>query len=91
MPTNRLRFRPDSPLWTTFHGFPGWDAEGVREIVPVYDLSESPYCCTESVASGTYEHFVLRGDPAERVYDYVGPCADVDGDHVHPGSWHGHQ
>lgn len=83
-----LYFRPDSPLWCTFYGYPGWGEEGQRQILPIYDLIDTPYCC--SGAEPPYEHFVRRGNPSDRVFDYVGHCQDVEGPHVHPGSWHGH-
>lgn len=82
-----LYFRPDSALWVTFHGFPGVGDEGFREIIPIYDLTETPYCCSE--AAGEYEHFVRRGDGSERIFDYAGRCATVAGQHAHPGSGHG--
>lgn len=74
--------REDSPLWTRFYGGPGDPPEGTRRVVPLYDLSESPFCCAGPDVDGDYFHYIRRGDGSTREFNYVGRCAVVDGPHL---------
>ncbi len=70
--------QPGSPLWCDFIG--GF-MDGERHVIPLYDLSETPFMCAGD--GERYQHY-LRHDEL-RLFTYVAPCDVLPGlDHINP-------